>query len=188
MVDDELDLVERAKSDPKAFGALYESHVDGVYRYLYARLGNAADAQDVTAEVFVKALRGIGRYRHQGRPFAAWLHQIARNALADHFRRGPMGQELGEDTVDLAVSVEGTAIRNLEVEAIWRRVDRLPPQQRAAMILRFGSDSNCRETAALMGKSEAAVKLLIYRATVRLRSDMAPARTDEPARSALAVS
>jgi RNA polymerase sigma-70 factor, ECF subfamily len=185
---DERGLVERAKSDADAFGILYDRHVAGIYRYAYARLGNAPEAQDVTAEVFVNALRGIRRYQDRGRPFACWLYRIAANTVADHFRHAPTSRELSDDLPDTAPPVEATAIRHLELEELWRRVELLPPQQRVAMTLRFREDRSAREAAAVMGKSEAAVKLLIYRAVARLRSEVAAIPDGVRARSALAVS
>src|SRR5260370_30817318 len=94
MDQDERLLVERAKSDADAFGLLYDRHVDGIYRFVRARLGNAAAAEDVTAEVFLKALRGISRYRDTGRPFSCWLYRLAATAVADHFRHEPVSREL----------------------------------------------------------------------------------------------
>ena len=184
--DDRL-LVERAKSDADAFGLLYDRHVDGIYRFVRARLGNAAAAEDVTAEVFLNALRGISGYRYTGRPFSCWLYRIAANSVADYFRHEPVSQELSEEVPDAATQVEATALRHLAVQDIWRVVERLPPQQRVAMTLRFRDDRSLRDAAEVMGKSEAAVKLLIYRAVRHLRSEAAVPR-GAPARSALAVS
>jgi RNA polymerase sigma-70 factor, ECF subfamily len=184
---DERLLVERAKLDADAFGVLYDRHAAGIYRFAYARLHNVPAAEDVTAEVFTKALRNISRYQSRGRPFACWLYRIASNAVADHFRHEPASRELSDALPDRETEVEATAIRNIEVEYLWRLVARLAPQQRLAMTLRFREDRSARETAQIMGKSEAAVKLLIYRAVCRLRSETAPR---EPALlpSALAVS
>ena len=187
MDQDERLLVERAKVDADAFGVLYDRHVAGIYRFAYTRLRNAAAAEDVTAEVFIKALRNISRYQARGRPFACWLYRIAGNAVADHFRHEPVSDKLSDGLPDTATQVEATAIRHLELESLWRLVERLPRQQRLAMTLRFGEDRSARETAQIMGKSEAAVKLLIYRAVGRLRSEVAH-RDGAPAPSALAVS
>ena len=188
MDQDERGLIVRARSDPEAFGLLYDRHVAGIYRFAYARLGNAAAAEDVTAEVFINALRAIGRYRDLGRPFSCWLYRIASNAIASHYRHEPANRELTELVPDAAAPVELTALRHLEIESIWHLVDQLPPQQRRAMALRFRDDLSAREAADLMGKSEAAVKLLIYRAVGRLRSQLAPPPDGAPVRSALAVS
>ena len=187
MDQDERLLVERAKSDAQAFGVLYDRYVEDIYRFAHARLGNVAAAEDVTADVFVKALRGISRYRDRGRPFSCWLYRIARNAVADHFRHDPVNRQLSDWLPDPDTQVEATAIHHLEVEDLWRLVEKLPPQQRIAMTLRFRDDRSAREAAAVMGKSEAAVKLLIYRAVGRLRSQVA-VPDGAPGRSALAVS
>jgi RNA polymerase sigma-70 factor, ECF subfamily len=184
---DERLLVERAKVDAEAFGVLYDRHVAGIYRFAYTRLRNAAAAEDVTAEVFIKALRNISRYQARGRPFACWLYRIAGNAVADHFRHEPVSCELADGLPDREIQVEATAIRHLELEYVWGLVERLPAQQRLAMTLRFGEDRSARETAQIMGKSEAAVKLLIYRAVGRLRLEAAR-REGAPAPSAVAVS
>ena len=181
-------LVERAKNDADAFGILYDRHVDGIYRFVRARLSNAAAAEDVTAEVFVNALRGISRYQDTGRPFSCWLYRIAANAVADHYRHESSTGELSEELPDPATQVEATAIRHLEVQAVWRLVEHLPPQQRVAMTLRFRDDLSAREAAVVMGKSEAAVKLLIYRAVGRLRSEVAAVPHGALRRSAVAVS
>lgn len=173
MDQDERVLVERARSDANAFGILYDRNVDAIYRFVRARLGNAAAAEDVTAEVFLKALRGISRYRDTGRPFSCWLYRIAANAVVDYFRHEPVGRELSEELPDAATQVEATALRHLEVQNVWRLVESLPPQQRVAMTLRFRDDRSAGEAAKVMGKSEAAVKLLIYRAVGRLRSEVA---------------
>jgi RNA polymerase sigma-70 factor, ECF subfamily len=184
---DECLLVERAKVDPDAFAVLYDRHVAGVYRFAYTRLRNAAAAEDVTAEVFIKALKNISRYQGRGRPFACWLYRIAANAVADHFRHEPVSSELADGLADRDIQVEATAIRHLEVAYVWGLVERLPAQQRVAMTLRFGEDRSAREAAQIMGKSEAAVKLLIYRAVGRLRLEAAR-REGAPMPSALAVS
>ena len=181
-------LVERAKTDADAFGILYDRHVDRIYRFVRARLGNAAAAEDVTAEVFVNALRGICGYQDRGRPFSCWLYRIAVNAVADHYRHESSTGELSEELPDTATQVEATAIRHLEIQDVWRLVEHLPPQQRVAMTLRFRDDLSAREAAAVMGKSEPAVKLLIYRAVGRLRSELAAVPYGVLRRSALAVS
>lgn len=189
MHDDERALVERAKSDPEAFGLLYDRHVGSVFGIAVACLNNVAAAEDVTAETFVKALRGIGSYRDCGRPFSAWLHRIARNQAVDHFRRHTVTEEVDEALPDPALSVEARAIDHLEAEAIWRLVDRLPRQQQAAMILRFREGRTYRESGLIMGKSEAAVKQLTFRAVHRLRCQLATGGFDLGlAQSALAAS
>ena len=83
---DEAALVALAKTDPDAFGELYLRNVDRIYNYIYYRTGNVADAEDLTARTFYRALSNIGRYLDQGVPFIAWLYRIAHNLVANHHR------------------------------------------------------------------------------------------------------
>ena len=83
---DERSLVERAKTDPGAFGELYDRYFHQMYRFVFSRMRDQTAAEDVTSEVFIKALKGIPRYQDTGRPFVAWLYQIAVNTVADRYR------------------------------------------------------------------------------------------------------
>ena len=169
-LDDRL-LVERAKTDPQAFGELYDRHVRTIYRLTLSILHNPAQAEDVTAEVFIKALKGIGGYRDQGRPFTCWLYQVARNTIANEFR-ARVTLPVDDDLRDSSGSPEDRAIRGDEARQIWQLVERLPPAQRTAMILRFREDLSLRTVARMMGRSEPAVKQLIFRAVRELRSEL----------------
>lgn len=184
---DERLLAERAKIDPEAFGELYDRHVRTVYRLALSMLHNPAQAEDVTAEVFLKALRGIGGYRYQGRPFNCWLYQIARNTIANEFR-GRLMVPLAEDLRADRSSPEADALWRAEMRDVWAMVDRLPAAQRAAMTLRFRDDLSVRAIARLMNRSEPAVKQLIFRAVARLRSQLEVGRDDEISQLAHAMS
>lgn len=168
----ERDLIRRAKTDPEAFGALYDRYVQDVYRFVCARLHNGAAAEDVTADVFLSALRAMPRYRDEGRPFSCWLFRIATNAVASYYRREHAATEVPEQLIDGAALVDTVVMRKLEMAGLWQLVGALPPAQRQAMQLRFQEDRSARETARIMQRSEAAVKLLIYRAVGRLRSQL----------------
>ena len=169
-LDDRL-LVERAKSDPDAFGELYDRHARAVYRLALSMLHNPAQAEDVTADVFLKALRGIAAYRDRGKPFTCWLYQIARNTVANEFR-ARVALPIADEMRDGGESLEDGAILGEAVGNVWSLVDRLPPAQRTAMILRFREDLSLRTVARMMGKSEPAVKQLIFRAVQRLRGQL----------------
>src|SRR5579872_880330 len=84
--EEERRLVESAKRDPRQFGALYDRHFQQIYRFVYSRVREQTAAEDITSEVFMKALKAMPRYQDTGRPFAAWLYQIAVNAIADRYR------------------------------------------------------------------------------------------------------
>ena len=94
---DEQALVEAAQSNPARFAELYQAHFDQVYAYIGRRTANREQAQDLTAEVFQRALAGLGGFKWQGMPFVAWCIGIARNVLAQHANRNPAERELPED-------------------------------------------------------------------------------------------
>ena len=168
---DETALVERAKRDPAAFGELYDRHFLQIYRFVYSRVREQTAAEDVTSEVFVKALRGIGRYQDTGRPFSAWLYQIAVNAVADRYRAARNHEDI-EEQRDLTAGgpgLEELAAQRDELRRIWSAVEGLPKQQRTAMVLKFQEDKKIEDIAAVMGKTPGAVKLLIHRGVTKVR-------------------
>jgi RNA polymerase sigma-70 factor (ECF subfamily) len=160
-------LIEAAKADPRRFGELYERHVGQVYAFVARRAGGRSEAEDLTAEVFHRALAHLGRYEWRGAPFAAWLLQIARNALADRWQR--TARERGTPALPLEPADEEPA--DLERRAaLARLVDRLPEDQRRVVRARFGEGRTIREIARELGRSEGAVKQLQFRALESLRA------------------
>lgn len=171
---EEGQLVARAKEDPVAFGELYELHFQRMYRFVYSRVQDRAVAEDVTSEVFMKALRSIGRYQDTGRPFSAWLYQIAVNAVADRYRGQRPTEDIDEQYhLSDGSSLEETAAHRDEIRRIWRLVEELPDQQRTALVLKFQEDMKIEDIAVAMGKSPGAVKLLVHRGVTRLRQQAA---------------
>jgi len=178
---DERELVERAKRDPREFGVLYDRHFQQIYRFVYSRVREQTAAEDVTSEIFMKALRAMPRYQDTGRPFAAWLYQIAVNAIADRFRTLKPSQPL-EDFHDLSIAgppLEEVAAQRDEVRRIWALVEALPAQQRTALVLKFQEDMKIEDIAVAMGKTSGAVKLLIHRGVSRLREEAGVLRPAE---------
>ncbi|HXN78959.1 MAG TPA: sigma-70 family RNA polymerase sigma factor [Candidatus Dormibacteraeota bacterium] len=171
--DDERELVDRARRDPRQFGALYDRHFQQIYRFVYSRVREQTAAEDVTSEIFMKALKAMPRYQDTGRPFAAWLYQIAVNAIADRYRTMKPSQPL-DDFHDLSVAgpaLEDLAAHRDELRRIWGLVEALPHQQRTALVLKFQEDMKIEDIAVAMGKSPGAVKLLIHRGVSRLRDE-----------------
>ena len=172
--ENERELVDRAQRDPDAFGALYDRYFAQIYRFAYSRVRDQSLAEDVTSEVFFKALKNIKRYTYAGHPFSSWLYQIALNAVADHYR-GQHGEVELEDASPLpdgAPPVLDEVVRRDRSRRIWAAIDQLPRQQRAAMVLKFGEDRKIDEIARIMGKSSGAVKLLLHRGVERLRREL----------------
>jgi len=169
----EKDLVCRAiKGDEEAFARLYEGHFDKIYRYIYLRLGNQAEAEDLTQDVFVKVLEAIGSYKWRNVPFASWLFRIAHNQVVDYLRKGSKVEKvaLEDDLASLdEQNPELIAEQNLEVEEIIGHVKKLSPAQREVISLRFGSGLSVAEVAEALEKSKGTVKALQYNGIVALR-------------------
>jgi RNA polymerase sigma-70 factor (ECF subfamily) len=176
---DDAELVEQSRSDAEAFGALYDRYCDRIYRYVHRRLSDHEAAEDVTAEIFLKALKAIDSYRPATAPFSAWLYRIAANAVIDHARarRVTMSLDVAMDTADVAAPVDEQAINRAEAAKVWEAIDQLSEAQRTAVTLRYRRDLPIADIAGQMGRSEGAVKLLLNRglAAVRIQLDT-PAR------------
>jgi RNA polymerase sigma-70 factor, ECF subfamily len=146
------------------FATLYRLHLSQVYRYLLARVGNVADAQDLTSETFLAAMQAFPTYRAE-RPFAAWLLGIARHKIADHFRRGhaQVNVELTEEIADQSDSLEVQLNDRLAWSCIQTHLACLSPDRAEAVSLRLFAGLGAAEIAGLMGKRETAVRMLIFR-------------------------
>ncbi len=166
------DVIDRARGgDRHAFGELYDTHVESVYRYVLYRVREPSDAEDLTSEVFTRAFANIHRYRWQGKSFLAWLYTIARNAVTDRRRRE-------RPTVDLddafGVAEEGPtahdrAVTGEQVDALRGAVKHLTSEQQEVLVLRFVQDMSSRQVAKMLGKNEGAIRALQFRALGRLR-------------------
>ena len=166
-------LVEAAQKDPARFAELYEINFERVYAFVARRVGDRDAAEDLTSEVFHKALKNLRRFEWRGAPFAAWLLRIAANAIADRAQRA--GRELAVDD-PLELGVEATAEVDLEeVEhraRLFRLVDELPADQRRVVAMRFAEEKSIREIAEALGRSEGAVKQLQFRGLENLRAQI----------------
>jgi RNA polymerase sigma-70 factor, ECF subfamily len=166
------DLINAARSDPAAFGRLYDHFIQPVYRYLYSRLGSVHEAEDITSQTFMAAYEALPKYREQGQ-FAAWLFRIARSKMNDHFRRSRFEVRLDaaeeisaeEDTLNLVIQDE-------ELGRLQLILGNLNPEEQDLIRLRYVADLSFVEMADLLGKREDAVKKSVYRLLARLKSQM----------------
>jgi len=176
---DEPDLARRAASgDRRAFAALYDRHVDAVYRYAYFRLRVDAEAEDVTSEVFHRALVAIPRFEPR-RPFLAFLYTIARNVITDRMRR-ERPQASYEDALahpSEAPGPEELASAGDEVRRLRAAVAQLTTLQQEVIVLRYLEGRSTKETAVVIGKPESTIRGIQMRALAALRDlvgDLAP--------------
>ena len=168
---DERLLVDAAQRDPAEFDALYELYFERVYAFIASRTMDRATAEDLTSEVFHKALANLSRYEWRGVPFSAWLLRIAANAIVDHAKRARRESfTLDDDDVPEPPQHE---IRMTEDHArLFRLVGELPEAQRQVVQQRFVEQLSIREIAGRLGKTEGAVKQLQLRALEKLRAQM----------------
>jgi RNA polymerase sigma-70 factor (ECF subfamily) len=171
--------VDRARvGDQSALADLYDWYMPRVYRYAVARVGNVAEAEDLTEEVFLKMLGAIGGFRWRDVPFSSWLFRIAHNHIATHFRRaaqrgGPVS-ELTEDMVDARESPALIVEERITLEEVQRAAELLPDAQREVIALRFAVGLSIAETAKALGKREGNVKALQHKAVAKLQRMLIP--------------
>jgi len=167
---DERPLVEAAQRDPANFGHLYEIHFQRVYAFIARRVRDRDTAEDLTSDVFHKALANLRNYEWRGAPFAAWLIRIAANAVADQFKRAAREVPGPADSPEPAANPDQEAIEHRA--RLFRLVDQLPADQRRVIFQRFVEQSSIREIAQQLGRTEGAVKQLQFRALQNLRTQM----------------
>ena len=172
----EEQLIRQAQNgNQHAFTQLYDQHFDKVFRYIYVRLKNQAESEDLTQEVFIKAINAIGSYKYEGAPFASWLFRIAHNQVIDFVRKRDKQKTT---SLDEALSYAGnddpvteTEYR-YEVAELTIAIEQLSPAQREVVSLRFIAELTIAEVAKILGKSEGTIKALQFNATASLRKLM----------------
>ena len=170
---DDPGLARRAAAgDAEAFGALYDRYVEPVYRYVYYRVRNEAEAEDVTSEVFFKALRAMPRYAPR-QPFLAWLYRIARNAVIDRARRQrpqlPFEDVLRHPGADRVVDPDVALDRLSDGIALREAISRLTPLQQEVIVLRYVEGLDTKAIAQLIGRRDGTVRGIEFRALGALR-------------------
>jgi RNA polymerase sigma-70 factor (ECF subfamily) len=176
-VQNEKSLIAQAqKHDQEAFSQLYEEYFDKIYRYVTLKLGNAMEAEDVTQQVFLKALQSISSFKWKGIPFSAWLFRIAHNQVVDYLRKKrhatvPLEEPLPSSTGNPQQAVE----LKLDIERLLTATGKLTEAQREVISLRFTSELPIAEVARVMGRSQGAVKALQHSAILALRQQLSVA-------------
>ena len=173
--DEEAQLIARARaSERAAWDEIFQRHYHRVYVFVFCRVGDVTAAEDLTADVFVEAWKGIDRFSYRGVPLIAWLYRIAHNLLADFLekRRKSRTQPLEEGPREVADPRD-----EAESVALWDMVSnafkKLTREQQMVLVSRFLEGLSVAETAALLGKNENAVKALEFRALKSVRKILA---------------
>jgi RNA polymerase sigma-70 factor (ECF subfamily) len=181
-VQDEESLVKQAiEGDQVAFSRLYEEYFDKIYRYIAVRIGDRIEAEDMTQQVFLKAVKSISSYKWKGVPFSAWLFRIAHNQVVDHLRKKKKQPAtlFDESLVGGGSDPQHMAERNLDIEQLKKATEKLTKAQSEVISLRFAGGMSIAEVSKTMGRSEGAVKALQHSAIVALRKILSVGKNEE---------
>ncbi|MCP4167751.1 MAG: sigma-70 family RNA polymerase sigma factor [Chloroflexi bacterium] len=167
----ETDLIVQAQNgSAQAFGELYQLHLDALYRYVYSRVGETSEAENLTQTIFMKAWQSLGKYRRSHVPFRAWLYRIAHNTVIDHYRTVKSPEPLpdhdlrsnGRTPEDLVLSQERCVV-------LRSAITQLKPNYQQVLTLRFLNELDYSETAEIMGRNVNTVRVLQFRALKALQ-------------------
>ena len=175
---DERRLIEAAQQDRAHFADVYERYFELVYGYIARRIRDRAMTEDLTSEVFRKALTNIDRFKFTGAPFGAWLLRIASNLMADRAKRNAREEHNSDSSVTAEQMAGASAAESQQVQLeqaerrawVIQMVDELPDDQRRVVRMRFAEEKSVNEIATALGRSEGAVKQLQFRAFQNLRA------------------
>ena len=153
---------------------LYEEYYDKIARYVYVHIGNREEAEDITGEVFLKALQSLESYREQGVPMQGWLFRIAHNLTVDYLRKMNKRRTVPFDSVVLQGNDNpaNTAEKNIEFERVSEAMQELTTEQREVINLRFFGGLTSKEVGGVLGKSDGAVREMQRAAIEKLRGIM----------------
>lgn len=171
--DDDPSLIARAKSgEAAAFGLLYDRYVEAVYRYIFYRVRDTAEAEDITSDVFMRALRAMPRYEPR-QALLAWLYRIARNAVVDGSRRKrtqvSFEDALRHPDADRVVDPDATLFAQVDAATLRGAIRQLTPLQQEVIVLRYVEGLDTRAIGKLVGKREGTIRGIEFRALGALR-------------------
>ncbi len=160
--------------DVDAFGKLYDMYLDAVYRFVYVRVGNKPDAEDITEQIFVSMFTAINRYVESNVSVEAWIYRIARNKVIDYYRTHKSHVQLEQiaETADPSELPEDRLATRLSHEAVMKGLRHISPKYQEIIILKFIEDKTNEEISALLSKPVAHVRVLQHRAIQALRKKL----------------
>lgn len=172
-ISDESAVKKASSGDKDAFGVLYNRYVTRIYNYIYYRTGNQLDAEDLTARVFMRAMRHIPNYQDRGVPFSAWLYRIAHNLVANWHRDNGRRHEISLDEIyhfkNDFPQPESILMKVEEQDALLKIIRELPTDRQQLLILKFVEHFSNAEIGQIMGRTEGAIKSLYHRTLLSLR-------------------
>ena len=183
MLNGEEKLIDLAVGgDSSAFGSLYDHYQAMIYRFVAIKVGSREEAEDITHQVFLSAWQKVRSYKHRGYPFSSWLYRIARNQVIDHYRAKKSEVSIDKIDPELFASAERSSdnlAEKFQLEKVRKAIAELKPDYQDVVIMRFVEDISLKEAAAILKKSEGAIKLIQHRAIKELKKVLGDETTDE---------
>ncbi len=173
-MEDDVNYISRCQlGNNEAFGVLYDRYLEKIYRYVYYKTFNKEVAEDITSDVFHKALQKIATFDKEKGTFSAWLYRIARNSVIDYYRTKQTDVPI-EDVFDLGISdrTEESLDAISDLSKVTTYLETLNSKQREIIILRIWEELSYREIADLVGGSEDSVKMAFSRGIRLLRDQL----------------
>ncbi len=179
---EEQRLVAQAqRGNSEAFAVLYRENVQAIYRYVYHRVSDRHLAEDITGDVFTKAIEGLGRYQDTGNPFLAWLYRIAHDRVIDYYRkvnRQPTESDIEEQSIPIESDMDSGLVQEQISSVLQTAIADLTPEQQQVVMLRFVEGYRIEKVAGIMGKNANAIKALQHRALRALANRLERAGVD----------
>ena len=173
VLDNEKELVERAKKDEQAFTVLYNFYFPKIYRYIFARVGDHDIAEDLVSRTFLKVFVNLNGYSYKGYTFGAWVYKIATNILIDYYRKESRKKEVDIDSIGDIPDNNYSPINDIENREKREKIDkilrRLSPRYQKILYLRFFADMSTEEIAVMIGVSVNNARVIKYRALKKFR-------------------
>jgi len=164
---EEKELVERAKTDQEAFSQLYDYYFSRIFGYIFKRVGHRETVEDLVSEIFTKAFVNIEKFEYRGYSFGAWLYQIATNHLIDYYRKKA---KVGEIELEEGINYEDEKIKPEEQVdlkqtnvLVKKVVEQLPDKYQEILMLKFFAELSNQEIARVVGKNPNHVGVMIFR-------------------------
>ncbi len=151
--------IDEQREKESKLASLYDEYFDRIAHYIYVRIGDRNEAEDLAGDVFVKALESLKSYKERGIPMQAWLFRIAHNALVDHLRKKGRVTTVPIEGVTIMTREDPVAVaeKSIEMEKVSEAMQKLTPEQREVVQLRFFGGLSSKEVGAILQKSDGTV-------------------------------
>ncbi len=170
---EEKKLIQKAqKGEREAFGEIYDAYLPKIYRFVYLKVSNKGDAEDITSQVFMRAWKNIRSFKFQGFPFSSWLYRIANNAVIDFYRTRKDSVDIESIAETAYAESRGTDTEmdtEIEIDKVRSVLKLLKPDEQSVLIMKFVDELSNKEIAKTLEKTDGAVRVIQHRALKQMR-------------------